>query len=415
MLIATVDTSLKANEGHGVLGVEHVIILFASAISLVSVVTVCGWCRRLFQKSGNNNGSYDESIVDSLKNQTPAGRNLSLVRSSPSLSSSDDSVSRLSSPGHGRRTIRFPSPPEVGVDVLAIQPEKHRPADIIIPPEPALPDPTRKEYLGQIFFSLKYDSQTMTLGVKIMKATKLPAKDFSGTSDPFVKICLLPDKKHKMETRVKRKNLNPVWNEYFMFEGFPYNKLMQRTLCLQVLDYDRFSRNDPIGDVRLSLENLNLGPEPIVLSKELQPSSKAEYLGDLLLSMCYQPTANRINILVMKAARLKAMDITGKTDPYVKIYFMQGGKRIEKKKTTIKKRNRDPVWNESFIFNVSVEKLRDTSFNFIVMDYDRITQNEAIGQVTLSYRSTGASLHHWTEMMNNPRRPIAKWHKIQEV
>jgi hypothetical protein len=115
----------------------------------------------------------------------------------------------------------------------------------------------------------------MTLGLKIMKAMKLPAKDFSGTSDPFVKICLLPDKKHKMETRVKRKNLNPVWNEYFMFEGFPYNKLMQRTLCLQVLDYDRFSRNDPIGDVRLSLENLNLGPEPIVLCKELQPSSKA--------------------------------------------------------------------------------------------------------------------------------------------
>lgn len=102
------------------------------------------------------------------------------------------------------------------------------------------------------------------------------------------------------------------------------------------------------------------------------------------------------------------------SDPYVKIYFMQGGRRLEKKKTTIKKRNRDPVWNESFIFNVTVEKLRETSFNFIVMDYDRITQNEAIGQVTLSYRSTGASLHHWTEMMNNPRRPIAQWHKIQE-
>jgi hypothetical protein len=42
------------------------------------------------------------------------------------------------------------------VDVLAIQPEKNSPADVIIPPEPALPDPTRKEYLGQIFFSLKY-------------------------------------------------------------------------------------------------------------------------------------------------------------------------------------------------------------------------------------------------------------------
>ena len=91
---------------------------------------------------------------------------------------------------------------------------------------------------------------------------------------------------------------------------------------------------------------------------------------------------------------------------------MQNGKRLEKMKTTIKKRTRDPIWNESFMFHVTVEKLRDTSFVFTVMDFDRITQNEAIGQV--SYRSTGASLHHWTEMMNHPRRPIAKWHKIQD-
>lgn len=52
-----------------------------------------------------------------------------------------------------------------------------------------------------------------------MKAQELPAKDFSGTSDPFVKIYLLPDKKHKLETKVKRKNLNPHWNETFLFEG----------------------------------------------------------------------------------------------------------------------------------------------------------------------------------------------------
>ena len=41
----------------------------------------------------------------------------------------------------------------------------------------------------------------------------------SGTSDPFVKILLLPNKKHKVETKVKRKNLNPVWNETLLIEG----------------------------------------------------------------------------------------------------------------------------------------------------------------------------------------------------
>lgn len=75
------------------------------------------------------------------------------------------------------------------------------------------------EKLGRIQFSLGYSFQDTTLTVKILKGQDLPAKDFSGTSDPFVKIYLLPDRKHKLETKIKRKNLNPHWNETFLFEG----------------------------------------------------------------------------------------------------------------------------------------------------------------------------------------------------
>lgn len=75
------------------------------------------------------------------------------------------------------------------------------------------------EKLGRIQFSVGYSFQDSTLTVKILKGQELPAKDFSGTSDPFVKLYLLPDKKHKLETKVKRKNLNPHWNETFLFEG----------------------------------------------------------------------------------------------------------------------------------------------------------------------------------------------------
>lgn len=41
-----------------------------------------------------------------------------------------------------------------------------------------------------------------------------------GTSDPYVKVFLLPDKKKKYETKVHRKTLNPVFNEQFTFKVF---------------------------------------------------------------------------------------------------------------------------------------------------------------------------------------------------
>ena len=38
--------------------------------------------------------------------------------------------------------------------------------------------------------------------VQVLQARDLPAKDFSGTSDPYVKIYLLPDRKKKFQTKV---------------------------------------------------------------------------------------------------------------------------------------------------------------------------------------------------------------------
>lgn len=41
--------------------------------------------------------------------------------------------------------------------------------------------------------------------------------DIGGTSDPYVKVYLLPDKNKKFETKVHRKTLDPVFNESFKF------------------------------------------------------------------------------------------------------------------------------------------------------------------------------------------------------
>ena len=54
----------------------------------------------------------------------------------------------------------------------------------------------------------------------MLQAADLPGMDMSGTSDPYVKVYLLPDKKKKFETKVHRKTLNPVFNETFIFKVY---------------------------------------------------------------------------------------------------------------------------------------------------------------------------------------------------
>ncbi|KAM9352031.1 uncharacterized protein syt7a [Symphorus nematophorus] len=269
------------------------------------------------------------------------------------------------------------------------------------------------EKLGRIQFSIGYSFQNTTLTVKVLRGQELPAKDFSGTSDPFVKIYLLPDKKHKLETKVKRKNLNPHWNETFLFEGFPYEKVRERTLYLQVLDYDRFSRNDPIGEVSIPLNKVELG-QIKTFWKELKPCSDGSgRRGDLLVSLCYNPTANTITVNIIKARNLKAMDIGGTSDPYVKVWLMHKDKRVEKKKTVTMKRCLNPVFNESFPFDVPAHVLRETTIIITVMDKDRLSRNDVIGKIYLSWKSGPAEVKHWKDMLARPRTNVAQWHALK--
>ncbi|XP_064868644.1 synaptotagmin-7-like [Oncorhynchus nerka] len=269
------------------------------------------------------------------------------------------------------------------------------------------------EKLGRIQFSVGYSFQDSTLTVKILTGQELPAKDFSGTSDPFVKLYLLPDKKHKLETKVKRKNLNPRWNETFLFEGFPYEKVIQRTLYMQVLDYDRFSRNDPIGEVSIPLNKVDLGNQQTYW-KELKPCSDGSgSRGDLLVSLCYNPQANTITVTIIKARNLKAMDIGGTSDPYVKLWLMHKDKRVEKKKTVTMKCCLNPVFNESFPFDVPAHVLRETTIIITVMDKDKLSRNDVIGKIYLSWKSGPAEVKHWKDMMGKPRNAVQQWHALK--
>ncbi|NXS43256.1 DOC2B protein, partial [Balaeniceps rex] len=71
------------------------------------------------------------------------------------------------------------------------------------------------EERGRILISLKYSSQKQGLLVGIIRCAHLAAMDANGYSDPYVKTYLKPDedKKSKHKTAVKKKTLNPEFNE----------------------------------------------------------------------------------------------------------------------------------------------------------------------------------------------------------
>lgn len=63
-------------------------------------------------------------------------------------------------------------------------------------------------------------------------------------------------------------------------------------------------------------------------------------------------------MVILEAKNLKKMDVGGLSDPYVKIALMQNGKRLKKKKTSIKKCTLNPYYNESFSFEVPFEQIQ---------------------------------------------------------
>ncbi|XP_011330068.1 synaptotagmin 1 isoform X2 [Ooceraea biroi] len=271
--------------------------------------------------------------------------------------------------------------------------------------------------LGRLQYKLEYDFNSNSLAVTVIQAEELPALDMGGTSDPYVKVYLLPDKKKKFETKVHRKTLNPVFNETFTFKAVPYADAMNKTLVFAIFDFDRFSKHDQIGEVKVPLCQIDLA-QTIEEWRELQSvegeGGQDNKLGDICFSLRYVPTAGKLTVVILEAKNLKKMDVGGLSDPYVKIALMQNGKRLKKKKTSIKKCTLNPYYNESFTFEVPFEQIQKVQLVVTVVDYDRIGTSEPIGKVVLGYNASGTELRHWSDMLASPRRPIAQWHTLKD-
>ena len=93
----------------------------------------------------------------------------------------------------------------------------------------------------------------------------------------------------------------------------------------------------------------------------------AFFTGEIVLDITR--TAKTIKVVLVEGRNLPSADPNGKSDPYVRLEF--GG---QKKKSKTVKKTLNPVFNETFEFEVG--KSSDNTLRLLVYDWDRLVSDD---------------------------------------
>ncbi|KAL9402671.1 hypothetical protein Peur_006520 [Populus x canadensis] len=224
------------------------------------------------------------------------------------------------------------------------------------------------------------------LHVKVVRANKLLKADLLGTSDPYVKLNLTGEKLPAKKTTIKKKNLNPEWNENFKLV---VKDPESRALQLQVFDWDKVGGHDRLGMQLVPLKVLTPRETKdftldLLKHTNISDSRDKKQRGQIVVELTYVPFredsikfsgpldgngemgsvsgrstpeeaplsgAGLLSVMVQGAE-----DVEGKRhhNPYALVLF-----RGERKRTKTIKKTRDPRWNEEFQFTLDQPPLHE--------------------------------------------------------
>uniref|UniRef100_A0A8C5DWD8 RAS protein activator like 1 n=1 Tax=Gouania willdenowi TaxID=441366 RepID=A0A8C5DWD8_GOUWI len=221
-------------------------------------------------------------------------------------------------------------------------------------------------------------AKNTSLYFRIVEGRNLPAKDVSGTSDPY---CIVKvDNEVVARTATVWKNLNPFWGEEYTLHlpmGF-------HTLSFHVMDEDTIGHDDVIGKISLSKEAIGAqakGLDSWLNLTRVNPDEEVQ--GEIHLGLELRKDAGKFSLHceVIEARDLAPRDICGTSDPFAKVIFNN-----RSAETSIIKKTRFPHWGETLELNLDAEDLRDErNVTVEVWDWDMVGKNDFLGKVEISF------------------------------
>ncbi|NWU51311.1 SYT13 protein, partial [Dromas ardeola] len=266
----------------------------------------------------------------------------------------------------------------------------------------------------ELRYSLAYDQQKAELRVALLEGKGQRSSTDTGCHCYILGTLVSKSGIAEAQTELKKKVLHTLWEEVLRFP-LTEEDMPEGTLTLTLRNCDKFSRHSIVGELKLSLANVEesfgIAQWERLKTPEKEPSTGH---GEVLLSISYLPAANRLLVVIIKAKNLHSKqlkDLLG-NDVSVKVTLRHQSLKLKKKQTKRAKHKINPVWNEMIMFEVPHELLRDSSVELEMLSQDGAGQSHVLGKCSLGLHVTGTERNHWEEMLRNPRRQIAMWHQL---
>ncbi|KAJ8378658.1 hypothetical protein AAFF_G00237820 [Aldrovandia affinis] len=283
------------------------------------------------------------------------------------------------------------------------------------------------EVRGTVQFSMTYVQKLKEFHIFVVQCRDLAVADAGkNRSNPYVKCYLLPEqaKLGKRKTSVKKKTLNPTFNEILRYR-IRLETLKTQILNLSVWHNDTFGRNSFLGEVELDLSEWDFGNTQInnfTLQRRtqsgLQPS---DYRGEMRLALRFMPqmsssnrlsTTGEVHIWVKDCKDLPVIRGTS-IDPFVKCFVLPDTSRKSRQKTRVMKRTESPAFNHTMVYDgFRMEDLPEACVELTVWDHDRLASH-FVGGLRLGL-GTGKSYGALVDWMDSNADEANLWERMMD-